>query len=103
MALTFAPPRTFLSQYPLVAATTPGLTRSEISATATNEPRALNTRTSSPVSIPRSIASWSDSSIRGSPARFIRSGLLANIEFRNQCEAGAIRDSGASPVSAGGT
>ena len=44
VALMFAPPRTCLSQWPLVEATTPGRTRSATSTFAMNSPRALNTR-----------------------------------------------------------
>ena len=67
---------------PFVVATTPGRTRSLTSAVARNEPRALATRTSSPVAMPRGAASSGWMTRAATPARRSWRGTLAKIEFR---------------------
>ena len=88
VALMFAPPRTCLSQWPLVEATTPGRTRSATSTFARNAPRALNTRALSPSVSPRMTASSGCSVITGSPARSHQVGLVGEDRVQEPVRGG---------------
>src|SRR5215213_1053811 len=76
------------------AETTPGRTRSVITASALNEPRSLKIDTRAPCTMPRDVASAAWISRVGLPAARRSEATFTKVELRNECAGGEINARG---------